>query len=128
MRYYSTQRPVTPGSYPRNYSVKAIHNFEQKTFCEEIGCEAWGYIEFTACIPEAEAERWELTIAGKKTYWGVTTTVYDDGRIAANITNTVEAACKPENKFRSTLRKDIYIDWFDSHDAAVRFVEEAGNL
>ena len=44
MRYYSTKRPVTPGSYPKQKFAVKIHNFEQKTFCKEIGCEAWGYI------------------------------------------------------------------------------------
>lgn len=127
MRYYSTQRPVMPGSYPRSYSVKEIHNFEQKTFCEEIGREAWGYIEFEVSIPEDEATHWELTMAGKKIYWGVTTSVYDNGRVVANITSTVEAVCKPGNTFQNKPHKDVYIDWFESREEAVKFVEGAKN-
>lgn len=46
MRYYSTQRPVMPGSYPNRDGVEKIHNFDTKTFCEEIGREAWGYIDY----------------------------------------------------------------------------------
>ena len=48
MRYYSTQRPITPGSFPRVAfnAVKEIVNFERKTYCEEIGREAWGYIDY----------------------------------------------------------------------------------
>ena len=38
MKYYSTQRPVMPGSYPKPAANKVtkIHNYEQKTYCEEI--------------------------------------------------------------------------------------------
>ena len=45
MRYYSVQRPVMPGGLPRNMDIEKIENFDTKIFCEEIGREAWGYIE-----------------------------------------------------------------------------------
>lgn len=125
MRYYSTQRPIGPGSYPQQYGVVAIHNFEQKTFCKAIGREAWGYIDFDSCIPEDEAEKWELTRAGKKVYWSVTTAIYYTGRITVNITSTREAVCKPENSFTGTRYRDIYIDWFDSREEAEKFAGEA---
>ena len=50
-RYYSTQRPVMPGGFPRKADVVEIKNFDMKTFCEEIGKEAWGYIEYQASFP-----------------------------------------------------------------------------
>ena len=125
MRYYSTQRPVTPGSYPSSYAVEEIINFDQKTFCEEIGREAWGYIDFAQPLPESEAQKWELTQAGMKTYWCVTSSFDDRGRVTAAITRTIEAAVKPENACTSTKRKDIYNDWFDSLEAAQAWVEEA---
>ena len=37
MRYYSTQRPVMPGGFPRKSDVVEIKNFDVKTFCKEIG-------------------------------------------------------------------------------------------
>ena len=39
MRYYSTQRPVGPGTFPKlpENKVLEVHNFDAKTFCEEIG-------------------------------------------------------------------------------------------
>ena len=40
MRYYSTMRPVQPGGFPNREGVEEIHNFDTKTFCEEIGREA----------------------------------------------------------------------------------------
>lgn len=124
-KYYSTQRPVMPGSYPNRDSVKEICNFDTKTFCEEIGREAWGYIDYREALTKEQAEAYELTLGGMKTYWCVTTSVDDRGRVVANITNTVEAVRKPENSSKSTARKDIYNDWFESHEEAERFVEEA---
>ena len=48
MRYYSTQRPVTPGSFPKpaGNKVVEIHNYDSKTYCEELGREVWGYIVY----------------------------------------------------------------------------------
>ena len=47
-RYYSTQRPVLPGGFPEKDKVERIQNFDHKEFCEEIGDEAWGFIEYSA--------------------------------------------------------------------------------
>lgn len=67
MRYYSTQRPITPGSFPKPMAneVKEIHNFEEKTYCEEIGREAWGYIEYAQALAPEQASCCELTPAKK---------------------------------------------------------------
>ena len=105
MRYYSTQRPVMPGSYPKSGAVEKIHNFDNKTFCEEIGREAWGYIDYKEALTKEQAEAYELTLGGMKTYWCVTTSVDNRGRVTAHITNTVEAVCKPENSSTSTSRR-----------------------
>lgn len=125
MRYYSTQRPVTPGSYPSSYAVEEIANFDRKTYCKEIGREAWGYIDFAAPLPEGEAQKWELVQAGLRTFWCVTSSFDDRGRVTAAITRVVEATEKPENSSKSTARKDIYNDWFDSREAALEHIEEA---
>ncbi|WP_320973317.1 hypothetical protein [Enterocloster bolteae] len=124
-RYYSTMRPVQPGGYPNRESVEEIHNFDTKTFCEEIGREAWGYIDYNEALTKEEAEDYELTLGGMKTYWCVTTSIDDRGRVVSNITNTVEAVIKPENSSTSTSRRDIYNDWFESREEAQAFVEEA---
>lgn len=124
-RYYSTMRPVQPGGYPNRDGVEEIHNFDTKTFCEEIGREAWGYIDYREPLTKEQAEAYELTLGGMKTYWCVTTSVDDRGRVVANITNTVEAVSKPENSSESKSRKDIYNDWFESREEAQKFVEEA---
>lgn len=124
-RYYSTQRPILPGGYPRKATVEEIHNFDTKTFCEEIGREAWGYVEYLEPLTNEEAEAYELVMGGIKSYWCVTTSVDNRGRVVSHITNKIEAVCKPENSFTSTSRRDVYNDWFGSQDEAEKFVEEA---
>ncbi len=64
MRYYSTQRPVCPGTFPKGYKVDEIHNFDRRTFCKEIDREAWGYIDFAEIIPDDVARQYEL-VGGK---------------------------------------------------------------
>ena len=59
MRYYSTQRPIGPGTFPKpqGNAVKEVFNFDSKTYCEEVGREAWGYIEYEQPIdPQAAAD------------------------------------------------------------------------
>lgn len=124
-RYYSTQRPVLPGGFPRNVDVEKIENFDTKKFCEEIGREAWGYIEYQKNLTKEEADAYELTLGGMKTYWCVTTSFDDKGRVVSAITGIVEAVCKPENTAESTKSKDIYNDWFESQKEAEDWVEEA---
>ena len=63
MRYYSTQRPVTPGSFPSGYAVEEIVNFDRKTHCDEIGREAWGYIDYEQALSPEQAASYELTPA-----------------------------------------------------------------
>lgn len=60
-----------------------------------------------------------------KTYYCVCTSYDDRGRVVSNIVDTVKAARRPENSFKSTSRKDIYLDWFDSLSAARAHVEGA---
>lgn len=53
-----------------------------------------------------------------KTWYCVTSSFDDRGRVTANITATKEAKACPESTYTSTSRKDIYNDWFESLDEA----------
>ena len=70
-RYYSTQRPIMPGSYPKNRYVKVleIHNFNQKEFVQEIGQEAWGYIEYDKPLGYFAVADYELVAVKVKTLY-----------------------------------------------------------
>lgn len=124
-RYYSTQRPVMLGCFPKKAEVVEIKNFDEKIFCEEIGKEAWGYIEYQTELTKKEADAYELIFAGMKTYYCVTSSIDDKGKVRAAITSIVEAVSKPENSFKSLKRKDIYTDWFESREEAEKLVKEA---
>lgn len=65
MRYYSTQRPVAPGTYPRRGAQK-IMNFDCRAQVELIGRQAWGYIEYDRDLTEKEAKDYELVRAGEE--------------------------------------------------------------
>ena len=41
MRYYSTQRPVSPGSYPTGVVISIV-NFDTKRYVHESGGKTWG--------------------------------------------------------------------------------------
>lgn len=60
-----------------------------------------------------------------KTWYCVTSSFDDRGRVTAGITATIQAAEKPESGFTSTKRKDIYTDWFGTEAEARKFVKEA---
>lgn len=64
-RYYSTQRPFGPGTFPKKGGRETTTNFYGgKIFCEEISREAWGFIEYSEPLTEKEARNYELTAGG----------------------------------------------------------------
>ncbi len=125
IRYYSTQRPIAPGTFPKKEQVVKIENFDKRIFCQEIGREAWGFIEYSLALTEEEANAYELVVAGKKFFYCVTTSINDKGKATSAITNTIESFSKPENNSKSLKYKDVYNDWFDSKEEAEEFVKES---
>ena len=67
MIYFSTERPVSIGTYPKPQGnrVDAIVNFDEAIFVAEIGRYAWGYIEYEHPLTAEQAEAYEL-IKGKE--------------------------------------------------------------
>ena len=60
MRVWSTHRPVSIGTYPREYGVKEIHNFNHREWVEEIHNYAWGYIDYEQDLPMSEQDHYDL--------------------------------------------------------------------
>ena len=89
-RYYSTMRPFGPGIFPRRDGTETITNFDGKIYCEEIGREAWGFIEYREPLTKEEADAYELTLGGMKMFYCVTSSVDDKGKVRAAITNVQE--------------------------------------
>lgn len=61
-RYYSKMRPVAPGTFPNAGAVE-IHNYDERTYIPECGCEAWGYIEYDRELTDAEISAYEFVKA-----------------------------------------------------------------
>ena len=59
-RYYSTMRPIAPGTFPRTQPVQEVVNFDSRRFVPEIDREAWGYIEYAGPLTETQAVGYEL--------------------------------------------------------------------
>lgn len=60
-RYYSTQRPIMPGSYP-NGENKPVHieNFDERKSVESGQVQAWGYLEYERPLSAKERDAYEL--------------------------------------------------------------------
>ncbi len=87
-KYFSTQRPVGPGTFPKPAGNKVldIWNFNGPVFCEQIGREAWGYVVYEKQVPDEMLQSYEMR-AGKRQY-----TV----KVTAITTLTVEAESEDE--------------------------------
>lgn len=60
-----------------------------------------------------------------KTWYCVASSYDNNGRVRASIVDMVQAIEEPKSIFSSGAREDTYIDWFDSKEAAEKFVETA---
>lgn len=63
-KYYSTQRPVDIGTFPKTESGPAeIVNFDQRDSVENGRFQAWGYLLYTAPLTEKQIYDYELRAA-----------------------------------------------------------------
>lgn len=56
-RYYSTQRPVAPGTFPGRPA--RIENFDDREIVPGIG-PAWGFLEYREPLSDAQVQDYEL--------------------------------------------------------------------
>lgn len=59
-----------------------------------------------------------------QTYYGVCNSYYNNGKVVANLVDTVVAEEKPQDTYKETNRCDIYVNWFDTHEKAMEFIKE----
>ena len=60
-RYYSTQRPISPGSYPNGENKPvSIENFDERQLVENGQLQAWGYLEYAEPLSQKEMKDYEL--------------------------------------------------------------------
>lgn len=60
-----------------------------------------------------------------KTWYGVQTVFYDNGRVNAMIVSVKDAEEKPEDTWTSTRNRDIYLDWYSHLADAEKAVRDA---
>ena len=64
-RYYSTQRPISLGTYPKRPDLDIV-NFDKKQVID--GIKAWGYIDYKEPLNIGEKENYELVERSDKYY------------------------------------------------------------
>ena len=124
MKYYSTQRPIGPGTYPRQYGIEEIHNFDSRVFCEDIGRRAWGFLITEKEIPESELDEWELVSGERRTWWRVSVTAGDED-VSAAVTGTKESVKRPEAEEEEKDGRTVFHEWFGSRKEAEDYVKDA---
>ena len=64
-KYYNTQRPIGPGTYPKPQDNKVIEikNFDKKEKIENENISAYGYIKYEKPLMPSAAKAYELTLA-----------------------------------------------------------------
>ena len=60
MRVWSLLRPISMGTYPKEYGVREIVNFHCKQFVPEINRQAFGYIDYEQDLPKEVQEHYDL--------------------------------------------------------------------
>ena len=58
-------------------------------------------------------------------FYEVTTCFYDNGKVTAAITGTVESDQKPTDTSDNNDKCDVYKDWFETEEAANQFIKDA---
>jgi hypothetical protein len=62
-RYYSTQRPITPGSYPNSDKPVNLVNFDTREPVADGQFQAWGYLEYEKPLTDKQRTDYELRAA-----------------------------------------------------------------
>lgn len=62
-KYYSTQRPVDIGTFPREPKPDRIENFDSRITVENGTFKAWGYLVYKQPLTEAQMKEYELRAA-----------------------------------------------------------------
>jgi len=119
MKYYITQRPVTPGSYPKLEGNKVLEavSFDDKTYCEELGRDAWGRIEYEQPLTAEQAASYELTPEGVIWYPVTISSRKHGGGLRVTSGRPVLAEQRPEDTKGDTPKIQFKTRYFRPQEA-----------
>lgn len=63
--YYSTQRPISIGTYPK-WGLIEFENYDERTYIEDIGKEAWGQLIYDRKLSPEELCDYELVFGRRE--------------------------------------------------------------
>lgn len=68
MRYYVTKQRIVQGSYPESpfREVTQVVKFDKKTYCEDIGMAAWGFVEYKNPLHPEDVKEYGLLVIPSK--------------------------------------------------------------
>lgn len=66
MIYYSTQRPISIGTYPHRNHVTEIVGYDAPRYIEEIGHVAYGHIDYADELTADEQDHYSLYPAARR--------------------------------------------------------------
>lgn len=59
-RYYSLERPISLGTYPKKVNAINIVNYDNKRLADDIGRLVWGYIDYSEPLTRNDCYEYEL--------------------------------------------------------------------
>ena len=126
-KYYSTQRPVTPGSIPKpeGNQILSVTNYGKRQYVEAIGRAAWGFIEYEKPLTDEAAMSYELVseTPGATLWYPVTVSSRKHGgglRVFSGM--TVRAAQRPDDTMGETRKVQFKTRYFSSWPEAQRIM------
>lgn len=116
MKYYSTHRPIGPGTIPKKGVIR-VCNFDDKLYVPEIKREAWGYVEYDDPLTEKDVRCYELTPegTGNETFPNVERYMEKHGFLPAD-RSKVRKLLRDEDAVSAAITKDE-IMWKDKSGA-----------
>ena len=123
MRYYSILRPFGLGTFPKKDGRETITNFNEPTFCEEIGKRAWGFIDYPEELTKDEIEEFELTPEGQEWYEVVISSKHRGGGIKAVAGESVKAKDRPVDRSWNESERGFKSRFFSSEEEAELAIE-----
>lgn len=127
-RYYSTQRPVSLGTFPmpQGNRIIEVKNFDSKRYVDSIETDAWGYIDYEQELTERDVKNYELVAPYDFAFeYGFDSTSDNTSTITVAATNYAKAWEKMLKLVMESIKDDDdYLGRFKSVKFVIKFVSQ----